>query len=93
MGFTMSTQRQRKTEKIHIPDEIALRSTIDLAEILKKIKAEVEKKSVKYYTPYTLATAHNIKISDAKKILNEAVKQGILRVYSTGRRVKIYVPA
>jgi small subunit ribosomal protein S25e len=89
----MSTQRQRKPrEKLRVSEELSLKSTVDLGELLTKLKAEVEKGGVKYYTPYTLASAYGIKLSDAKKVLNEAVKQGFMKIYSGGRRVKIYVP-
>jgi len=89
----MSTQRQRKPrEKLRVSEELSLKSTVDLGELLTKLKAEVEKGGIKYYTPYTLALAYGIKLSDAKKVLNEAVKQGFMKIYSGGRRVKIYVP-
>jgi ribosomal protein S25 len=89
----MSTQRQRKPrEKLRVSEELSLKSTVDLGELLTKLKAEVEKGGIKYYTPYTLASAYGIKLSDAKKVLNEAVKQGFMKIYSGGRRVKIYVP-
>ena len=89
----MSTQRQKKPrEKLRVSEELSLKSTVDLGQLLTKLKAEVEKGGVKYYTPYTLASAYGIKISDAKKVLNEAVKQGFMKIYSGGRRVKIYVP-
>jgi ribosomal protein S25 len=89
----MSTQRQKKPrEKLRVSEELSLKSTVDLGELLTKLKAEVEKGGVKYYTPYTLASAYGIKLSDAKKVLNEAVKQGFMKIYSGGRRVKIYVP-
>jgi len=90
----MSTQKQKKTrEKLSVPEEVSMRSLNDLGEVLTKLKAEVEKGNVKYITPYMLATTYNITISDAKKVLNEAVKQGFMKLYSGGRRVKIYVPA
>jgi ribosomal protein S25 len=89
----MSTQRQKKPrEKLRVSEELSLKSTVDLGELLTKLKAEVEKGGIKYYTPYTLASAYGIKLSDAKKVLNEAVKQGFMKIYSGGRRVKIYVP-
>jgi ribosomal protein S25 len=89
----VSTQRQRKPrEKLRVSEELSLKSTVDLGELLTKLKAEVGKGGVKYYTPYTLASAYGIKISDAKKVLNEAVKQGFMKIYNGGRRVKIYVP-
>lgn len=92
-GETMSGQKTRRHEKIQIPSEIALRSSLDLGEVLRKLKQEVEKGNIKYYTPYTLATTYDIPIGDARRVLNEAVKQNILKLHSTGRRAKIYVPA
>jgi small subunit ribosomal protein S25e len=91
----MSTPQKAKKprEKITVPDELKLKSTVNLEELLMKLKSEVEKGAVKFYTPYMLATAYGIKISDAKKILNEAVRQGFMKLYSGGRRAKIYVPA
>ena len=91
----MSTPQKAKKprEKITVPDELKLKSTASLEELLRKLKSEVEKGAVKFYTPYMLATAYGIKISDAEKILNEAVRQGFMKLYSGGRRSKIYVPA
>ncbi|MEM3763518.1 MAG: 30S ribosomal protein S25e [Desulfurococcaceae archaeon] len=71
---------------------MSLRTTVDINSIVQKIKSDVEKGAVKYYTPYTLAQAMNVKISDAKRALREAVNQGILRLYSGGRRSLIFVP-
>lgn len=89
----MSTSKAKKIEKMEVSQEIQLRSTVEIGELLRKLKSEVEKGTVKYYTPYSLAVAYGIKISDAKKILSEAVKHGIINPYSGGRRAKIYVPA
>ncbi|MEM4717450.1 MAG: 30S ribosomal protein S25e [Desulfurococcaceae archaeon] len=88
----MSTQKTRKHEKIQVPSEIALRSSVDLGEVLRKLKQEVEKGNIKYYTPYTLAATYGISLGDAKRVLNEAVKQNILKLHSSGRRAKIYIP-
>lgn len=62
-------------------------------DILRRIKADIEKKGVQYFTPYTLAQAYNLKIGVAKRILKEAARRGILKLYSPGRRSPIYVPA
>jgi small subunit ribosomal protein S25e len=64
-----------------------------IEELVKKVESEVSKGGVKYYTPYTLAQALNVKISTAKRVLKEAVKRGILKLYSGGRRSPIFVPA
>ncbi len=78
----------RAVEKV----ETTYRTTTDIADVVSKIKSEVEKGAVKLYTPYSLAQAMNIKISDAKKALREAARLGILKLYSGGRRSPIYVP-
>ncbi|MEM1627734.1 MAG: 30S ribosomal protein S25e [Desulfurococcaceae archaeon] len=89
----MSTRR--KTDK-PISEEtgpdVSLYMTIKVEDILKKIQSEVSRKAVKYYTPYTLAQAYGIKVSFAKRVLREAVKRGILELYSPGRRSPVFVP-
>ena len=40
-----------------------------------------------------LAQEMSIRLSDAKRALREAVKKGILKLYSSGRRTTIYIPA
>lgn len=77
--------------KPEISVEHAYRTTIDMASIIQKIRSDVEKGTVKYFTPYILAQAMNIKISDARRALKEASKLGILRLYSRGRRSPVYV--
>ncbi|MEM0002353.1 MAG: 30S ribosomal protein S25e [Desulfurococcus sp.] len=62
-------------------------------DILKRLKTAVSKQGVKYYTPYILAQELNIRVSVARKILREAERRGILKLYSGGRRAPIYVPA
>lgn len=61
-------------------------------DILRRIKADIEKKGVQYYTPYTLAQAYNLRIGVAKRVLREAESRGILKLYSPGRRSPIYIP-
>lgn len=94
----MSSEKQTrrkpaKKEKPVVKAELTLRTTVDVASLVEKVRSEVEKGAVKYYTPYTLAQALGIKISDAKKVLREATRLGILKLYSGGRRSPIYVPA
>ncbi|MCY0868410.1 MAG: 30S ribosomal protein S25e [Desulfurococcus sp.] len=62
-------------------------------DLLKRIQASVSRGEVKYYTPYTLAQELNIRISTARKILREAARKGILKLYSGGRRAPVYIPA
>ena len=84
---------KRVEERIEVSKELLVKTTVGIADLVKRVKAEVERGNVKYYTPYTLAQAFNIKISDAKKVLREATRLGILKLYSGGRRAPIYVPA
>lgn len=84
---------KRVEEKVELDEKILLRTTVDIGSLLRHVINEVEKGNVKYYTPYTLAQSLNVKISDAKRVLREAVKQGILKLHSGGRRSPIYVPA
>lgn len=95
----MSAQKKAKPEK-QVKEKEAGESKIHLAniyqpteDILRRLEKEVKKSDVKYYTPYTLANQLNIKISVARKILREAEKRGILKLYSVGRRTPIYVPS
>lgn len=87
--------KPRKPSKEQAPRivvEQTLRTTTNIEEIVRKIKSEVEKGAAKMYTPYTLAQALEVRVSDAKRALKEAVKLGILKVYSPGRRSPIYIP-
>jgi len=97
----LSTKREKPAAKkppTKKPESRALslfdyRYTESIEEIVKKIESEVSKGGVKYYTPYTLAQALNVKVSAAKRALREAVKRGILKIYSGGRRSPLYIPA
>ena len=96
----LSTKREKTTKKptpkkpeSTKPVLIDYRYTVPIEDIVKKIESEISKGNVKYYTPYTLAQALNIKISVAKRALREAVKRGILKLYSGGRRSQIFIPA
>ncbi len=59
-------------------------------EVLRRLERDLKRGAFKVLTPYTLAQAYNIRISTAKKVLREAVKQGLLVLYSGGR-VPIYI--
>lgn len=86
-------KRPVKEQAPKITVEQSLRTTANIEDIIKRIKSEVEKGSVKMYTPFSLAQSLEIRVSDAKRALKEAVKLGILKVYSSGRRSPIYVSA
>jgi small subunit ribosomal protein S25e len=97
----LSTKREKpaakkpptKKPESRAPSLVDYRYTESIEEIVKKIESEVSKGGVKYYTPYTLAQALNVKVSAAKRALREAVKRGILKIYSGGRRSPLYILA
>ena len=97
----LSSKREKTTTKKPTPKKsesaksilLDYRYAVPIEDIVKKIESEVSKGNVKYYTPYTLAQALDIKISAAKRALREAVKRGILKLYSGGRRSPIFTPA
>lgn len=60
-------------------------------EFVKRIVADMEKKGVKFYTPYALAQAYNLKIGVAKRVLRRGVELGLLKLYSPDRRSPIFV--
>lgn len=45
-----------------------------------------------YITPYILHSQYGLKISEAKRVLRALEEQGLLRLVSGNRRVRIYVP-
>lgn len=47
----------------------------------------------KFLTPYMVAEKYGIQLGAAKKILRYLAERGVLKLYSPGRRVPIYVPA
>jgi len=84
---------ERKKPEAQAPSREARANIFEpTEELIKRIKAMVSKQDVKYYTPYILAQELNIRVSTARKILREAEKRGILRLYSGGRRSPIYIP-
>ncbi|MEM0042587.1 MAG: hypothetical protein QXN94_02775 [Thermofilaceae archaeon] len=45
-----------------------------------------------YITPYMLHSQYGLRISEAKRVLKALEEQGLLKLVSGNRRVKIYVP-
>lgn len=82
MVFNMSAKRKR--EEIALPVDIP-------RELYEKLKKDISKKTFKYITPYMLSQQYSIKISTARKLLKIAWKQGLLKIYSSGRRTPIYI--
>jgi small subunit ribosomal protein S25e len=59
--------------------------------IMDQLKKEVLK--MKYVTPYQLYSKYNLRYSVCKDILEGMVKQGVLKLEKSSRRVQIYTPA
>lgn len=57
---------------------------------LDAIFKEISKAS--YITPYLLHSQYGLKISEAKRVLRALEEQGLLKLVSGNRRVRIYVP-
>lgn len=63
-------------------------------DIIPPSKEELNKfiSSSKIITPFMVAEKFNIKLSIAKQILKDLVKEGILSIVSGDNRIRIYVP-
>jgi small subunit ribosomal protein S25e len=63
-------------------------------DIIPPSKEELNKfiSSSKIITPYMIAEKFNIKLSIAKQILKDLVKEGILSIVGGDNRIRIYVP-
>lgn len=75
---------KRKREEITLPVEIP-------RDLYDKFRKDIGKKIFKYITPYVLAQQYSIRISAARKLLRIAHRQGLLKLYSSGRRTPIYI--
>lgn len=60
-------------------------------DFVKRVVADMEKKGLKFYTPYMLAQAYNLKIGVARRVLRRGVELGLLKLYSPDRRSPIFV--
>ena len=60
-------------------------------ELLRKAAKEVVK--MKYITPYMASEKFGVPISTAKRLLRLLEAEGLIKLYSPGRRSPIYVPA
>lgn len=90
-GLVMSSKKREKPVKKTVEKHLDL--PIDIPrETYEKFVSEVGKGGERYYTPYVLAQRYGLKISVAKKILRTAYKQGLIKLYSSGRRSPIYIP-
>ena len=61
-------------------------------ELIEKVKRDVRRGQFSYLTPYLLSERYTITISTAKKVLKELVAEGVITLYSPGRRSPLYAP-
>ncbi len=60
-------------------------------ELVKRVEREARNAS--YLTPYLIHSRYGVSLTTARRVLRELEKRGVLKLYSPGRRVPIYVPA
>ncbi len=77
-------RRGKKEEKIEdLPMEIS-------SDLFNRFINDLNKNEYQALTPYTVSQIYDIKISLARKMLREAAKRGLLKLYSGGR-TPIYI--
>lgn len=74
---TQTKAYEKRTGGISIPD-VSNEKFID------------ELKEAKAVTPYTLASKYNLKMSVAKRVLEELVKQGLVQPITGNSRLRVY---
>ncbi len=87
--------RKREVRKSRQPQQASVvqKTTYDVTlpeELYKKAKREVLNE--KAITPFTLAQKLGISISASKRILRRLESEGIVKLYSPGKRCPIYIP-
>lgn len=61
-------------------------------ELVNRVKKDVKRGQYSYLTPYLVSERYSISISTAKKILRVLLDEGVINMFSSGRRSPIYVP-
>ncbi len=61
-------------------------------ELVDRVRRDVRRGQYSYLTPYLVSERYSISMSTAKKILKELVDNGVVELFSPGRRSPIYVP-
>lgn len=62
-------------------------------ELVDRVRRDVKRRQFDYLTPYLLSEKYTVTISTAKKVLKELLEGGEIRLFSSGRRSPVYVPA
>jgi len=79
-------EKEREKKRRGREEKMKLVKTTDINNIVREIKG------LKYITPFLMYQKYGIKISEAKRMLRKFHEEGILTLYSGGRRVPIYIP-
>ncbi len=61
-------------------------------ELVDRVRRDVRRGQYSYLTPYLVSEKYSISLSTAKKILRELVNDGMIELFSPGRRSPVYVP-
>jgi ribosomal protein S25 len=83
---------KKETEQKAKPRSITEQALLDVAvpeDLYKRSSREI--KSMEYITPFTLSQKLGVSISTSKKIIRRLSNEGLLILYSPGRRSPVYV--
>lgn len=88
----MMEEKKRKTQSRTLTEtEKRERSVIVTPELYKAVEREI--RNYKVITPYLIMTKFDITYGNAKRVLSQLAKKGVIREVSRNRRVIVYLPA
>jgi len=86
----MMEKEKKKPTKTLTETEKRERSVIVTQELVKAVEKEV--RNSKVITPYLIMSRFDITYGNAKRVLKQLAKKGIIRELSRNRRVIVYLP-
>ncbi len=87
----MMEKEKKKPTKTLTETEKRERSVIVTQELVKAVEKEV--RNSKVITPYLIMSRFDITYGNAKRVLKQLAKKGIIKEVSRNRRVIVYLPA
>ena len=84
-------KEKKKPTKTLTETEKRERSVIVTQELVKAVEKEV--RNSKVITPYLIMSRFDITYGNAKRVLKQLAKKGIIKEVSRNRRVIVYLPA
>ncbi len=85
-------EEKKKTQSKPLSEtEKRERSVIVTPELYKAVEKEI--RNYKVITPYLIMSKFDITYGNAKRVLSQLAKKGIIREVSRNRRVIVYLPA